>query len=372
MAQGAEVTESRTYQDVVSHLCGPLIGNLCQLLLIIIPFGASTGTLVFISDQLIDMSSAFSLHNGKRLSEEWYFDRRVSTPLLSIVFILPLLMLKNIGSLSYTSLIGFASSLYVMVVIIVKYTIIDDDYLNCKKDRDNKKDCHTFWTVGAISYSIICTAYMCHATAVPVYFGLKRRSVKKFSLVVITVMSSCLIVYSVTGLFGYLTFNSRVCISGDVLRNYCPRDIPISIARIMIVVSLITLYPLSCYIGRLALDTFLVELVGHKWTLIKSHDTARARLEAVGWFSLSVLLASFTPDVLILIRPFGGATAMFMITFPGLCLLNLLQNNLVQITSQLLRLLLYIVATTYIAFGCYILGSSVTYSIMSEAHLISK
>ena len=90
----------------------------------------------------------------------------------------------------------------------------------------------------------------CHATAVPVYFGLKRRSVKKFSLVVITVMSSCLIVYSVTGLFGYLTFNSRVCISGDVLRNYCPRDIPISIARIMIVVSLITLYPLSCYIGR--------------------------------------------------------------------------------------------------------------------------
>ena len=63
-------------------------------------------------------------------------------------------------------------------------------------------------------------------------------------------MLSCLIVYSVTGLFGYLTFNSRTCISGDVLRNYCPRDIPIIIARVMIVVSMITLYPIVCYIGR--------------------------------------------------------------------------------------------------------------------------
>jgi len=52
------------------------------------------------------VSSALSTHkhNHKPLSEEWYFDRRVSTPILSIVFILPLLMLKNIGSLSYTRL----------------------------------------------------------------------------------------------------------------------------------------------------------------------------------------------------------------------------------------------------------------------------
>jgi len=54
------------------------------------------------------VSSALSTqnHNHKLLSEEWYFDRRVSTPILSIVFILPLLMLKNIGSLSYTRLVA--------------------------------------------------------------------------------------------------------------------------------------------------------------------------------------------------------------------------------------------------------------------------
>ena len=59
MAHGAEVTESRTYQDVVSHLCGPLIGKLCQFLLIIIPFGANTAVLVLIGDQLIDSMLKF-------------------------------------------------------------------------------------------------------------------------------------------------------------------------------------------------------------------------------------------------------------------------------------------------------------------------
>jgi len=54
MAQSAEVTNSMTYQDVVFHLCGPIIGKLCQLLLIILFFGGSTTALILIGDQLID------------------------------------------------------------------------------------------------------------------------------------------------------------------------------------------------------------------------------------------------------------------------------------------------------------------------------
>ena len=89
-----------------------------------------------------------------------------------------------------------------------------------------------------------------HVCSVPVYCEIKKRSVSKYGVVVVVVMSSCLVVYSITGAFGYLTFNDRVCISGDVLRNYCPNDIPISVARVMIVISLITLYPIVCYNGR--------------------------------------------------------------------------------------------------------------------------
>ena len=41
--------------------------------------------------------------------------------------------------LSFHSLIGFTSSLYITMVVIVKYALIDDDYLNCMKEIENRK-----------------------------------------------------------------------------------------------------------------------------------------------------------------------------------------------------------------------------------------
>ena len=51
------------------------------------------------------VASAFRVKDGD-LSKKWYFDRRFSISVLSIVIILPLLMLKNIGSLSYTRFVA--------------------------------------------------------------------------------------------------------------------------------------------------------------------------------------------------------------------------------------------------------------------------
>ena len=48
------------------------------------------------------VSSAFTIKNNEKLSNQWYFHRKFSISVLSILFILPFLMLKNIGSLSYT------------------------------------------------------------------------------------------------------------------------------------------------------------------------------------------------------------------------------------------------------------------------------
>lgn len=123
----------------------------------------------------------------------------------------------------------------------------------------------------------------------------------------------------------------------------------------------------------------------------ESRSIRRSRVEAVVWFLLTLGLAVFIPDILVVMRPLGGLASMFMLTFPGkdyfhftislwlwssvisgLCLLNLLLSNLIPISSSVLRLFLYILAGTYIATGCYILGSSVTYSIMSEANIFPK
>ena len=75
----------------------------------------------------LTVSSAFTVNNGSLLSERWYFDRRFSTPILAIVFILPLLMLKNIGSLSYTRSVSICSiSTYALYVCLsVRVALLD-------------------------------------------------------------------------------------------------------------------------------------------------------------------------------------------------------------------------------------------------------
>ena len=73
---------------------------------------------------------------------------------------------------------------------------------------------------------------------------------KTYSVVVGVALVLCMGVYTLTGVFGYLTFADKSCFSSDILRNYCPRDIPIIIARIMLIVVMVTSYPILAFCGR--------------------------------------------------------------------------------------------------------------------------
>ena len=54
LTYSAEVEQVKTYQDVISHLCGPIIGKICQFCILVAAFGAGVGQLILIGDQLID------------------------------------------------------------------------------------------------------------------------------------------------------------------------------------------------------------------------------------------------------------------------------------------------------------------------------
>ena len=90
----------------------------------------------------------------------------------------------------------------------------------------------------------------CHVSSVPIYVGLKQRNLKVYSLVIITGVAICVLVYTLTGVFGYMTFAPQFCFYSDILRNYCPSDIPISIARALLAFVVITSYPILAFCGR--------------------------------------------------------------------------------------------------------------------------
>ena len=77
---------------------------------------------------------------------------------------------------------------------------------------------------------------------------------------------------------------------------------------------------LLCKLRRSAFDSILMELltlVDHKPFMIEYKDVLRRRLEAIIWFLLTLGLAIFIPDILVVMRPLGGVASLFMFTFPG-------------------------------------------------------
>ena len=71
-----------------------------------------------------------------------------------------------------------------------------------------------------------------------------------FAIVVAAAVSICFCVYTLTGVFGYLTFYRKECIESDILRNYSPKDVMVDVARAMLGLVVVTSYPILTFCGR--------------------------------------------------------------------------------------------------------------------------
>lgn len=112
-------------------------------------------------------------------------------------------------------------------------------------------DCQRSWSSFFNSIPFVCFAFQCHVSSVPVYSGLKNRSVWRFFFVILAAVFLCTTLYSLTGAFGLITFSQKgACINSDIMRNYCPTDIPVSVARGMLFLCLVTSYPILAFCGR--------------------------------------------------------------------------------------------------------------------------
>lgn len=109
----------------------------------------------------------------------------------------------------------------------------------------------------------------CHVSSVPIYADLKKRSLRAYFPVVAVALSVCVVVYTITGVFGYLTFHhGHACFSSDILRNYCPKDPAIDVARVMLIVVMVTSYPILAFCGRYILYINLFTLISTLFSLM--------------------------------------------------------------------------------------------------------
>uniref|UniRef100_A0A665UR48 Solute carrier family 38 member 8a n=1 Tax=Echeneis naucrates TaxID=173247 RepID=A0A665UR48_ECHNA len=287
LGYSSSISGQCTYQAVVKEVCGPAIGQLCEICFVFNLFMISVAFLVIVDDQL---------EKRECQSQSCRFYQRFGLLLLCIFLILPLSIPKEIS--------------------IQKYI----------------------------------RSGPCHEASIAIYSSMANQRLSHWVFISVVSMIICLIIYSLTGVYGYLTFGKNV--KADILMSYTGDDILMLIARLLFGVSIITIYPIILLLGRS--ETQLITFRS-LFTLSGILEVLRYALTVL-WITVTLLIAVFVPDISKVISVIGGISAFFIFIFPGLCLIFAVQSE------PVFGLTVWGVVT--LICGAFIFGQSTTIAVM--------
>uniref|UniRef100_A0A6I8NZG3 Solute carrier family 38 member 8 n=1 Tax=Ornithorhynchus anatinus TaxID=9258 RepID=A0A6I8NZG3_ORNAN len=249
LGYAASISSQSTYQGVVRELCGQAVGKLCEICFIVNLFMISVAFLRVVGDQLEKLCDSLylneTLSGAAPFPRPWYMDQRFTLSVLCIVVILPLSAPREIGFQKYTSILGTLAACYLTLVIMVKYHLQPDSPHQEILPHSLRP---SSWVFVFNIFPTICFGFQCHEASVAVYCSMHNRQLTHWFTVSVLSMLICLLIYSLTGIYGYLTFGADV--SADVLMSYPGNDVMIIVARLLFGISIITIYPIVLLLGR--------------------------------------------------------------------------------------------------------------------------
>ncbi|XP_030367237.1 putative sodium-coupled neutral amino acid transporter 8 isoform X2 [Strigops habroptila] len=318
LGYAAALSAQPTYQGVVRAVCGAAVGKLCEVCFLLNLFMISVALLRVVGDQLEKLCDSLYPNgtlSGAPLSLPWYADQRFTLSALCVFVIFPLSVPKEIGFQKYSSILGTLAACYLTLVIILKYHLQTESLGSPEPPPPSRA---SSWASVFSVIPTICFGFQCHEACVAIYSSMRNQSFSHWVAVSVLSMLICLLIYSLTGLYGYLTFGEAV--APDVLMSYPGNDPVVIVARLLFGVSIITIYPIVVLLGR--------SVVRDVWVTPKRRAAAvpeaqeqRSRVAlTVTWMAATLAIALFVPDIGKVIELIGGISAFFIFIFPGLCL----------------------------------------------------
>ncbi|NXL85312.1 S38A2 protein, partial [Alectura lathami] len=206
---------------------------------------------------------------------EWYLNGDYLVLMVSVILILPLSLLKNLGYLGYTSGFSLLCMVFFLIVVIWKMfqipcpmdaDIVNGTLINVTVARwavDNitsddmlKKHISVFQTVYAVP--ILTFSFVCHPAILPIYEELKSRSRKRMMNVSYVSFFAMFLMYLLAALFGYLTFYGRV--ESELLHTYSAYlgpDIVLLIVRLAVLMAVTLTVPVVIFPIRSSITQLL-------------------------------------------------------------------------------------------------------------------
>lgn len=263
----------------------------------------------------------------------WYLNGDYLVLLVSLVLILPLSLLRNLGYLGYTSGLSLLCMMFFLIVVICKKfqiscpmeaalilneTInstltqttsysVDDATFNVTESDFCRPRYFIFNSQTVYAVPILTFSFVCHPAVLPIYEELKDRSRRRMMNVSKISFFAMFLMYLLAALFGYLTFYGHV--ESELLHTYSTvlgADILLLIVRLAVLVAVTLTVPVVIFPIRSSIT--------HLFCASKDFSWWRHSIITVSILAFTNLLVIFVPTIRDIFG-FIGASAAAMLIF---------------------------------------------------------
>uniref|UniRef100_A0A665VEB4 Putative sodium-coupled neutral amino acid transporter 11 n=1 Tax=Echeneis naucrates TaxID=173247 RepID=A0A665VEB4_ECHNA len=310
LIKGGNLSGTNSYQALVQSTFGFPGFLILSGLQFLYPFIAMISYNITIGDTMTKVFQRIPGVGPDNVLAERHFVILLST----IGFTLPLSLYRNIEKLGKVSLLSTLLTLAILVIVIIKAATLGPQ-IPLTENAWAFAKWNAIQAVGVMSF-----AFICHHNSFLIYGSMEQPTLANWSRVTHVSVGSALVISTTFAVAGYVTFTGYT--QGDVFENYCRNDNLATFARFCFGLSIITTFPLECFVTREVLSN-----------VICSRKLSNAEHVAITMLILAVCTAiSLGYDCLGVVLELNGVLSATPLLFiiPSACFLKLSHGHWLQ------------------------------------------
>uniref|UniRef100_A0A2K5EVG9 Solute carrier family 38 member 3 n=1 Tax=Aotus nancymaae TaxID=37293 RepID=A0A2K5EVG9_AOTNA len=296
--------------------------------------GAMSSYLYIIKSELPLVIQTFL--NLEEKTSDWYMNGNYLVILVSVIVILPLALMRQLGYLGYSSGFSLSCMVFFLIAVIYKkfhvpcplppnfsnttgnfsHVEVVEEKVQLQVEPEAAAFCTpSYFTLNsqtAYTIPIMAFAFVCHPEVLPIYTELKDPSKKKMQHISNLSIAVMYVMYFLAALFGYLSFYDGV--ESELLHTYSkvdPFDVLILCVRVAVLTAVTLTVPIVLFPVRRAIQQMLFPNQEFSWL--------RHVVIAFSLLTCINLLVIFAPNILGIFGVIGATSAPCLIfIFPAI------------------------------------------------------
>ncbi|XP_019744402.1 putative sodium-coupled neutral amino acid transporter 11 isoform X2 [Hippocampus comes] len=238
LIKGGNLSGTNSYQSLVQSTFGFPGFLILSALQFLYPFIAMISYNITTGDTLTKIFQRISGVGPDHIMADRHFVIVMSTVLCT----LPLSLYRNIERLGKVSFLSMILTVIILVIVIIRAATLGPQIPPTAEAWLFAK-WNAIQAVGVMSF-----AFICHHNSFLIYGSLERPTLTNWTRVTHISVGSALIISAAFAVASYVTFTGYT--QGDIFENYCRNDNLATFGRFCFALSIITTFPLECFVTR--------------------------------------------------------------------------------------------------------------------------